>query len=164
MQDPLQNRGSVRRATYLHEQMFARRTPPPIFAPEGLSWEFPSRADRGRASVPDSGRLGGAPTGSRHARLAPAARQAASAAKGAVHGAAAIARDLLLLADPELEAQAEQLARADDGSGSRAGDPCVTCAASARTGRARPRRTPRRPGVPVPSPGSNACTLTHRAV
>lgn len=138
--------------------MFARPAQPPIFAPEGLSWEFPSRADRGPDTVPDSGRLGGAPSGSRRARVAPAARQAASAAKGAVHEVAAIARGLLLLADPELEAQAEQLARAADGSGSRAGDPQDTCGAPARQSWQRPPRARRRPGVPALSPREHLCT------
>ncbi|MGK2937984.1 MAG: hypothetical protein ACSLFR_09305 [Solirubrobacteraceae bacterium] len=129
--------------------MFARAPQPPIFAPEGMSWEFPSRADRDSGAAPDDVRLGGARSGGRRATLAPAARQAASAARGAAHGVAAIARDLLLLADPELEARAEQLARAEDSSGSRAGDSPASCAG--RQDHARvclaPRR-PRRPGTP----------------
>jgi hypothetical protein len=140
--------------------MFAPAPQPPIFAPEGLSWEFPSRADRGTGAASDPGRLGGAPADGRRARLAPAARQAASAAKGAVLGATAIARELLLLVDPELEAQAARLARADDSSGSRAGGTRGCGAPAPRLERPRNARMPqgaRRPGTALPAPDAHAC-------
>ena len=140
--------------------MFARAPHPPIFAPEALSWEFPSRADRDQGTVPEPGRLGGAPSGGRRARLAPAARQAASAAKGAVHGAAAIACELLLLADPELEARAEEFARAGDGSGSRAGEAADRRLERPHHARAvSPRPRDRRPGAPVAAAHAHPCVM-----
>ncbi|MBJ7329409.1 MAG: hypothetical protein JHC95_05890 [Solirubrobacteraceae bacterium] len=88
-----------------------------------------------------------------------------------MHGVAAFARDFLLLADPELEARADHLARAADSSGSRGGlladeGAMVVPAVAALLGDPRHRarthakpsaRRTRRPGTPEPAADAHLC-------